>query len=46
MKKIATHMGWSFKHASEVIKRYVALSPAISDSLAEKLRTTEQQMSL
>lgn len=37
MKEIATHMGWSLKHASEVIERYVALSPEMSDSLAEKI---------
>lgn len=28
-------MGWSIKHASEVIERYVALSRAMSDSLAQ-----------
>lgn len=41
LKEIATHMGWSLKHASEVIERYVALSPAMSDSLAAKLRKAE-----
>lgn len=37
MKEIATHMGWSLKHASEVIEHYVALSPEMSDSLADKV---------
>lgn len=37
LKEIATHMGWSVKHAAEVIERYVALSPAMTDGLAEKL---------
>lgn len=46
LKEIATHMGWSLKHASEVIERYVALSPAMSDSLAEKLRKAEKRTSL
>lgn len=41
LKEIATHMGWSLKHAAEVIERYVALSPAMSDSLAAKLRKAE-----
>lgn len=41
LKEIATHMGWSLKHASEVIERYVALSPAMSDSLAAKLKAAE-----
>lgn len=41
LKEIATHMGWSIKHASEVIERYVALSPAMSDSLAQKLKQAE-----
>ncbi|SDL36204.1 hypothetical protein [Paracoccus chinensis] len=37
LKEIATHMGWSLKHAAEVIERYVALSPAMTDGLAKKL---------
>ncbi|MTH76342.1 tyrosine-type recombinase/integrase [Paracoccus aestuariivivens] len=37
LKEIATHMGWSIKHAAEVIERYVALSPTMTDSLAAKL---------
>lgn len=41
LKEIATHMGWSIKHASEVIERYVALSPAMSDGLAAKLKKAE-----
>lgn len=41
LKEIATHMGWSLKHAAEVIERYVALSPAMSDSLAAKLRAAQ-----
>lgn len=36
-------MGWSLKHASEVIERCVALSPAMSDRLAEKLAMAGQQ---
>ena len=38
LKEIATHMGWSIKHAAEVIERYVALSPAMTDRLAAKLQ--------
>lgn len=38
LKEIATHMGWSVKHAAEVIERYVALSPAMTDGLAAKLQ--------
>lgn len=30
-------MGWSVKHAAEVIERYVALSPAMTGGLAAKL---------
>lgn len=36
-------MGWSLKHAAEVIERYVALSPAMSDGLAEKLMQAERR---
>lgn len=34
LKEIATHMGWSIKHAAELIERYVALSPSMTDGLA------------
>ncbi|MGY6705882.1 tyrosine-type recombinase/integrase [Roseinatronobacter sp.] len=37
LKEIATAMGWSIKHASEVIERYTALSPEMSDGIADKL---------
>ncbi|MFB9223895.1 tyrosine-type recombinase/integrase [Paracoccus cavernae] len=46
LKEIATHMGWSLKHAAEVIERYVALSADMSDSLAEKLKTAEKRKNL
>lgn len=39
-------MGWSIKHAAEVIERYVALSPAMSDGLAEKLKKAESRTKL
>lgn len=42
LKEIATHMGWSIKHAAEVIERYVALSPAMTDGLAAKLALGHQ----
>lgn len=37
LKEIATCMGWSIKHASEVIGRYAALTPEMSDGIAAKL---------
>lgn len=43
LKEIATHMGWSIKHAAEVIERYVALAPAMTDGLAEKLKRAESR---
>ena len=46
LKEIATHMGWSLKHAAEVIERYVALSPSMSDTLAEKLQKVETRTKL
>ena len=46
LKEIATHMGWSLKHAAEVIERYVALSPAMSDGLAAKLQQAESRTKL
>lgn len=41
MKEIAVHMGWSLKHAAEVIASYVALSPGMTDGLAAKLARAE-----
>ena len=46
MKEIATPMRWSLKHAAEVIERYVALFPDMSDSRPEKLKTAEKRKSL
>lgn len=46
LKEIATHMGWSINHASEVIERYVALSPATSDGLAKKPKQAESGTTL
>jgi hypothetical protein len=46
LKEIATAMGWSIKHAAEVIERYVALSPAMADGLAEKLARAETRTKL
>ena len=43
LKEIATHMGCSIKHAAEVIERYVALSPNMTDGIAQKLREAEVQ---
>lgn len=37
LKEIATAMGWSIKHAAQVIERYAALSPEMSDGVADKL---------
>lgn len=46
LREIATHMGWSIKHASEVIERYVALSPDMTDELAKKIRKSEGRTNL
>lgn len=37
LKEIATVMGWSLKHAADVIERYAALSPEMSDGVGLKL---------
>lgn len=46
LKEIATHMGWSLKHAAEVIERYVALSPGMTDGLGAKLARAESRTKL
>lgn len=42
LKEIATCMGWSLKHAAEVISRYAALAPGMSDGIAEKLEASRK----
>ena len=37
LKEIAVAMGWSIKHAAEVIENYVALSPQMADGIGDKL---------
>ncbi|WP_181164728.1 tyrosine-type recombinase/integrase [Amaricoccus solimangrovi] len=37
LREIATAMGWSVAHASQVIERYVALHPGMTDALGAKL---------
>lgn len=39
LREIATHMGWSIGHTSQMIETYVALSPDASDSLLLKLKS-------
>jgi len=46
MKEIATAMGWSVKYVTEVIERYVALHPSMTDGLGEKLAVAEQRTKL
>jgi integrase len=46
IKEIATFMGWSIKHAAEVIERCVALSAGMTDALAEKLEKAETRTKL
>jgi len=39
---IATAMGCSLKHAAAAIERYTALSPEMSDGIADKLAVTRK----
>ncbi len=42
LKEIATFMGWSLKHAAEVIGRYAAIAPGMSDGIAVKLEAARK----
>jgi len=42
LKEIATCMGWSLKHAADVISRYAALTPGMSDGIADKLAASRK----
>lgn len=35
-------MGWSLKHAAEVIGRYAAIAPGMSDGIAVKLEAARK----
>lgn len=37
LSEIATHMGWSLRHASNVIEHYAQVSPAETDAVLDKL---------
>lgn len=39
IREIAVHMGWSIKHATEVIETYVSLHPDMADNLGRKIAT-------
>ncbi|MEM1079246.1 MAG: tyrosine-type recombinase/integrase [Pseudomonadota bacterium] len=41
LREIATIMGWSIKHASEVIERYVALHPSMTDGVLRRIREND-----
>lgn len=41
IREIATAMGWSIKHANEIIEHYVALHPDMADSLGAKLERVQ-----
>lgn len=43
LREIATAMGWSMKQAAEVIERYAALHPRMSDGLLAKLERAERR---
>ena len=43
LSELATHMGWSFQHASAMLERYAALDPEMTDNILEKVRKSEEQ---
>lgn len=43
IREIATAMGWSIKRATEVIERYVALHPDMTDALGAKIAKLERE---
>lgn len=42
LREIATHMGWSLKHAASVIDTYAALTPEATDGIAAKLARADR----
>jgi hypothetical protein len=46
LSEIATHMGWSIKHASDVTEHHAAVSPGMTESLGAKLPRQSEADSL
>lgn len=42
LSELATHMGWSFQHASQMLEKYAALDPDMSDGILEKVERRER----
>lgn len=44
MGELASHMGWSFQHASQMLERYAALDPEMSDGILRKVMKSESAL--
>lgn len=42
LTELATHMGWSYQHAAQMVEKYAALDPDMSDGVLEKVERREQ----
>jgi integrase len=42
--ELASHMGWSFQHASQMLERYAALDPEMSDGILRKVMKSESAL--
>jgi hypothetical protein len=43
LNEIAVTMGWGLRHASNIIEKYAALVPEISDEVLEKLKVAHDR---
>mgnify|MGYP003674209253 CR=1 FL=1 len=42
LSELATHMGWSFQHAAQMLEKYAALDPDMADGILEKVERRER----
>uniref|UniRef100_UPI00404883C6 hypothetical protein n=1 Tax=Yoonia sp. TaxID=2212373 RepID=UPI00404883C6 len=42
LPELATHMGWSFQHAAQMLEKYAALDPDMADGIFEKVERRER----
>lgn len=43
--ELAGHMGWKPQHAAQMLERYAALDPDMTDSILEKVERDEKRRS-
>lgn len=43
LSELAAHMGWSFQHAAQMLEKYVALDPDMTNEIMEKIERSRRR---